>query len=180
MPIDNKLSSCASLFLLRGKMIKRWHLKNFKSFRDAAPLEMSQINVLAGANSSGKSSIIQSILLLKQTVQYGARSRPIAFNGPLLRLGDFRDVRNRDAVGEPLILGFDLDFSGFSGDRSAPWRRRSGGAFLHQNQTWDSLSLQLTYSHRDELFEADYNVPDPRLSKQSTDLLTLPPSFIQF
>ncbi|ULR44045.1 DUF3696 domain-containing protein [Rhizobium sp. K102] len=151
-------------------MIKRWYIKNFKSFRDAAPLEMSRINVLAGANSSGKSSIIQSILLLKQTVQYGARSRPIAFNGPLLRLGDFRDVRNRDAVGEPLILGFDLDFSGFSGDRSAPWRRRSGGTFLHQNQTWDSLSLQLTYSHRDELFEADYNVPDPRLSKQSTDL----------
>ncbi|TAW18729.1 AAA family ATPase [Rhizobium ruizarguesonis] len=149
-------------------MIKRWYIENFKSFRDAAPIEMSRINVLAGANSSGKSSIIQSILLLKQTVQYGARSRPIAFNGPLLRLGDFRDVRNRDAVGEPLILGFDLDFSGFSGDQSAPWRRRSAGTFLNRHQTWDSLSLRLTYSHRGELFET--NVPDPRLSKQSTDL----------
>src|ERR1700734_1652050 len=92
-------------------MIRRWRLKNFKSFRDMPPLEMSHINVLAGANSSGKSTIIQSILLLKQTLQYGSENRSLTLNGPLLRLGSFDDVRNFEATDEDLEIGFEFELS---------------------------------------------------------------------
>jgi hypothetical protein len=35
------------------QMIKKWHLRNFKAFRDHDPVDLSMVNVLAGANSSG-------------------------------------------------------------------------------------------------------------------------------
>ena len=129
-------------------MLKRWHLKNFKSFRDLPPLELSKINVLAGANSSGKSSIIQSILLLKQILQYGSESRSIALNGPLLRLGEFDDVRNFEASGDDIKIGLDYEFdkSDLNSAWSGPWRYSTGtevGSLRH-------LSLQLSYRQKPE------------------------------
>jgi len=69
---------------------------------------MSNINILAGANSSGKSTVIQSILLLKQTVQYGSPERSVALNGPLLRMGEFTDIRNFEAEGANVGIEFEL------------------------------------------------------------------------
>ena len=137
-------------------MIKRWHLRNFKSFHSPPPLELSQINVLAGANSSGKSSIIQSILLLKQTLQYGSENRPIAINGPLLRLGSFEDLRSFEAIGESLNIGFDVEFDDgdLKGPRPAPWmrnvRRLSIGSEFGTVRT---LSLHLSYTGENETAE---------------------------
>ena len=65
-------------------MLKRWSIENLKSFRGRTNIDLAPINVFAGANSSGKSTIIQSILLLKQTLQYAQPNRAIALNGPLL------------------------------------------------------------------------------------------------
>ncbi|WP_179297670.1 AAA family ATPase, partial [Klebsiella pneumoniae] len=45
-------------------MINSYKLKNFKSF-DSAKLAFTKLNVLSGINGSGKSSVIQSLLLLK-------------------------------------------------------------------------------------------------------------------
>ncbi|HLP66086.1 MAG TPA: DUF3696 domain-containing protein [Rhizobium sp.] len=89
-------------------MFKCWKIQNFKSFKSPPSLPMSKINVLAGANSSGKSTIIQSMLLLKQTVQYGSPERGVALNGPLLRMGEFGDIRNFDAEGANVTIEFEL------------------------------------------------------------------------
>jgi AAA15 family ATPase/GTPase len=43
-------------------------LKNFKSIRKAE-LDILPITVLAGANSAGKSSLLQPILMMKQTLE---------------------------------------------------------------------------------------------------------------
>lgn len=90
-------------------MLKSWRLKNFKSFGEEPDLKLAAINVLAGANSSGKSSIIQSILLLKQTLQYGSENRTIALNGPLLRLGSFENVLNFESESKIIELGFEIE-----------------------------------------------------------------------
>ena len=49
-------------------MIKKLELKNFKCFENIE-LNFSNLNLLTGINSAGKSSIIQSILLIKQTFE---------------------------------------------------------------------------------------------------------------
>jgi len=44
-------------------------VKGFKSIRDETEIELKPLTILAGANSSGKSSVIQPLLLLKQTLE---------------------------------------------------------------------------------------------------------------
>lgn len=44
-------------------------LKNFKSLKNFGPIDFTPITLLCGTNSSGKSSFIQSLLLLKQTYE---------------------------------------------------------------------------------------------------------------
>ena len=38
-------------------MIERWSVKNFKSFSKKVSLDFSPLTILAGANSSGKSTV---------------------------------------------------------------------------------------------------------------------------
>jgi hypothetical protein len=90
-------------------MLVNWTIENFKSIGRQVTLSLSPITVLVGANSSGKSSIIQSILLIKQTLQYATPDRPIALNGPLLKLGNYNDVRNVLSQGEGFRIGWKYD-----------------------------------------------------------------------
>ncbi|MDC4694740.1 AAA family ATPase [Acinetobacter baumannii] len=50
-------------------MITSLSLENFKSFQKLDNLEIKPLTILLGKNSCGKSSIIQSLLLLKQTLE---------------------------------------------------------------------------------------------------------------
>src|SRR5580704_13392991 len=90
-------------------MFTRWSIENFKSFRGRTDIDLAPISVFAGANSSGKSTIIQSILLLKQTIQYAPANRPLALNGPLLKLGTFDDVKNVTSEANYIGISWDLD-----------------------------------------------------------------------
>ena len=47
-------------------MIKKLHLKNFKSHRDTC-LEIRPLTIISGVNNIGKSSVLQSLLLLRQS-----------------------------------------------------------------------------------------------------------------
>ncbi|MGO7611560.1 DUF3696 domain-containing protein [Rhizobium ruizarguesonis] len=75
-------------------MLLEWKLKDFKSFRGENTLALAPLTILCGANSSGKSSLIQSMLLIKQTLQHSAGNRTVALNGPLVRLGTLSDIEN--------------------------------------------------------------------------------------
>ena len=70
-------------------MIECLEIENFKSI-DSLKLCLKKFNLFTGTNSSGKSSIIQSILTLSQNIEddkYG-------LNGPLVSVGNYRDVKN--------------------------------------------------------------------------------------
>src|SRR5258706_9995843 len=78
-------------------MLANWSLINFKSFRGETSLSFAPLTFFCGANSSGKSSIVQSVLLIKQTIQHAPVTRPIALNGSLVRLGTFSEIENFQA-----------------------------------------------------------------------------------
>ena len=48
-------------------MITKWKLANFKSVRRQTELSLGPLTILAGPNSSGKSAVLQSMLLISQT-----------------------------------------------------------------------------------------------------------------
>src|SRR5438046_1090990 len=57
----------------------------FKSLRDSTRIEIAPLTVLAGANSSGKSSAIQPLLLLKQTLEASYDPGALLLDGPNVR-----------------------------------------------------------------------------------------------
>src|SRR2546426_3991974 len=57
-------------------------VRGFKSLYNESRIEIRPLTVLAGANSSGKSSIIQPLLLLKQTLDAPYDPGPLLLEGP--------------------------------------------------------------------------------------------------
>lgn len=98
-------------------MLTRWTLENFKPIRARLDLPVAPLTVLAGLNSSGKSSFLQSILLVAQTLANQKLDEPLVLNGSLVRFGTFQDVCNDRAAEQKIRIGFSLD--GASGSTSA-------------------------------------------------------------
>lgn len=73
-------------------MIKEYQISNFKPFNGAATIPIKPITLIFGANSSGKSSILQSLLMLKQTLENaGNPSTVLLPKGHLVDLGSFKE-----------------------------------------------------------------------------------------
>jgi predicted ATPase len=68
-----------------AKGITRITVKGFKSIADECSIEIRPLTILAGANSSGKSSIMQPILMMKQTLESPYDPGPLLINGPNVR-----------------------------------------------------------------------------------------------
>lgn len=66
-------------------MLTRLKFKNFKAWKDSGDIRLAPLTVFFGANSAGKTSVSQLLLLLKQTAESPDRQRA-------LRLGDSRTL----------------------------------------------------------------------------------------
>ncbi len=81
-------------------MLKKMAISNFKAWNEAE-IEFGKITGFFGTNSAGKSSLLQLLLLLKQTKNATDRGLVLDFGGPsgLVNLGTYEDVvhqKNKD------------------------------------------------------------------------------------
>jgi len=88
-------------------MISKWGVKNFKSIKEAN-LDLAPLTVFTGVNSSGKSSFLQSIVMLAQAAR-SEDSHFIPLKGDLIDLGSFDRVYNNKADEEPKHI--DINFT---------------------------------------------------------------------
>lgn len=90
-------------------MITRLNLENFKSF-SSLDMNFSNLNVFAGINGIGKSSVIQSLLLLRQSLTkvLSPEAYGIFIKGDLIDLGTGKDILHSDA--SEGIIRFNLEF----------------------------------------------------------------------
>ena len=74
-------------------MLNRLKIENFKAWREA-DLRFGKVTGFFGTNSAGKSSLLQLLLLLKQTRNATDRGLVLDFSGPagMVNLGTFKDV----------------------------------------------------------------------------------------
>ncbi len=91
----------------------RVHVERFKAFHQRVDIDLHPITVIAGANSSGKSALIQSLLLAKQTLITPYHSRTemehaLIFDGDLVRCADFHELvaGSPQDGGDGIRLGF--------------------------------------------------------------------------
>lgn len=75
-------------------MLRELQIKNFKAWTDSGKIRIAPLTIFCGNNSSGKSSISQFLLMLKQTVESYDRQRVLHFGDKdsLLDLGSFEDI----------------------------------------------------------------------------------------
>lgn len=72
-------------------MIKKYSIENFKVFSKKVDLKFSPITLIYGPNSSGKSSIIQSLIVLKESL---LSSNVLKSNNSYFELGSYLSVVN--------------------------------------------------------------------------------------
>ena len=94
-------------------MFKSFRIKRFRSIQDSGSLDLSNLNVIVGPNNCGKSSLLYSILLLRQTLQDKDRSNVLVTSGPHLELGGFLDIVKGNRPNRTFQIQFEIDPSGF-------------------------------------------------------------------
>ena len=77
-------------------MLRLVNIQNFKCFRESVQIEVGQINLLTGINGRGKSTALQTLLLMNQSLEHSQTTSNLLFNGNCVELGDFEDVRNAE------------------------------------------------------------------------------------
>ncbi len=94
-------------------MLRRIGLTNFKCF-ESLDLPCAPLNLLCGLNGMGKSSVIQALLVLRQSFDTGdLQEGRLVLGGTLTDLGAGSDVLFEDADDE--VVGFTL-----RGDQRCP------------------------------------------------------------
>ena len=98
-------------------------LENFKSV-DNATVALRPLSVVVGRNSSGKSTLLQSVLALAQAVRNKSNSSQFPLNGEYVRLGTFGEVSSfQNTIERPEIA---IGFSVSADSRSPRFRSNRG------------------------------------------------------
>lgn len=99
--------------------LRRIKVKNFKCFSDEQDLELGRLTLLTGANSTGKSSLMYSVLGALQSPRF-----PFAYsaNGRFVNMGNFSEIVFGHDKDREMEIGFSLSEKGFNIDIDTLWK----------------------------------------------------------
>ncbi|AHK17364.1 DUF3696 domain-containing protein [Thalassolituus oleivorans] len=84
-------------------------ISNFKAFQENQDISLSPITLICGPNSSGKSSIIQAIMLMKQSLGKPGDYAGLVSNGEYVELGGYNSMVNNHDDSKDIKFSFDFD-----------------------------------------------------------------------
>lgn len=85
-------------------------IAGFKALREPARLALRPLTLIAGANSGGKSSAMQPLLLLKQTFEANFDPGPLLLNGPHVQFTELSQLLSRGARRDDAAAELSLTF----------------------------------------------------------------------
>ena len=88
-------------------MLTKLTLNNFKCFSKPTAFELRRVNIFTGYNGRGKSTAMQSLLLLAQSLYDNKHMRELLVNGIFCKLGLFEDLLN--SCGSSKTIDIDLE-----------------------------------------------------------------------
>jgi len=142
-------------------MIQSIHIQNFKSLKDISMLPTS-LNLLMGLNGMGKSSFIQSLLLLRQNKKSGLAK--FALNGSLTEIGRGRDALYQDANKEIISFDFNMESNGNLFSFPCTLTYQADNNVLNNNIEWPIELLE-----RCSLFNNDFQYLEAERTGPQTD-----------
>lgn len=98
------------LITLGVSVVASFQVKNLRSVEDSGVVQLRKITVLVGKNSSGKSTILRTLPLLRQSVEQRTKG-PILWYGRLVDFGDFKNAVRGGDVARGIILCFETMLS---------------------------------------------------------------------
>jgi hypothetical protein len=105
-------------------MITALELENFKGIGPRQRIEFAPLTLLFGANSAGKSTVLQALIYLHELIgRGGADVDRTELGGTTLELGGFHGLVHRHDANRAIVVGTKV--------RLHAWRERPGGARLH-------------------------------------------------
>ncbi len=127
-------------------MIRKIIIQNFKSLKNIQ-LDVSNLNLFTGLNGMGKSSVIQVLLLLRQSYVQRLLTQGLSLNGSLIEIGTAQDAFCE--TGEKDELLFDIVFD----DMNMYWKFD----YTKEKETFLPLveSGEINNLYNEPLFSAD-------------------------
>lgn len=150
-------------------MLTELQLKNFKRF-ECLKLPLRGLTLLSGMNSMGKSTIIQSLLVLRQTFERGHLDKGIFLNGLYTNIGVGRDLLFHDASEEEIVIQLSTD------TESHAWHFHYEPAadYLEANEVPQSLIANPShvnlFDNQFDYLSAERLAPQPSYTKSYYDV----------
>ena len=96
-------------------MFRQLSFQNFKSWEDTGEIKLAPITGFFGTNSSGKSAILQFLLMLKQTMESSDRKQVLHTGDEktYVNLGTFYDIAHNHKIPSAITFSLEWDFSDF-------------------------------------------------------------------
>jgi len=88
-------------------MINGFRIENLRSIVDSGKIEIKRINVLVGKNSSGKSTVLRFLPLLRQSIEQATKGA-ILWYGRLVDFGSFRNAARDNDVARGIKFSFNV------------------------------------------------------------------------
>lgn len=131
---------------IRGKVrITSLTVRGFKSIGDEQRIDIRPLTILAGANSSGKSSIIQPLLMLKQTLEtQGDPGGALLLDGPNVRFTSAQQLLHKKLARtsqNEFMVKIETSADDFL---ELSFRREEGKGFEVQNMVFNTGSKKIT------------------------------------
>lgn len=124
-------------------MIRTVRLRNFKCF-EKKDINLANLTLLTGLNSSGKSTTIQSLLLFNQTILTNRNQvRPeLVLNGELISLGGIKDLINKRSDVKFFSIGLNEE------NQSFEWAFSTNTSEEQNDQLAKVLNFKVNFKNR--------------------------------
>jgi predicted ATPase len=145
-------------------------IENFKCFQSKTEIEFGKLTLLTGANSSGKSSIIYSIL---GAIQSGEFPFQFSTNGKYVNMGDFNEIVYNHDKGQQIKLAFTF-VNGTIHNVETTWKENSKNNLPNLSElkaTSDYFELFIKSANKKYVVDFKYNPEnDPQNKLLSPDV----------
>ena len=156
-------------------MITKWKVSNFKSIREETELDIAPLTIFAGANSSGKSTFLQPILLVAQTLAHRVTSRSVVLNGSLARLGQFDDLRSVSSDIDQISIGWTVQPHPYAQDRRESPSLQIPPYYALSGHLLSSVSCEISFDADVPGGQKEIGQIQPRLMSSELSVITRHP-----
>jgi predicted ATPase len=136
-------------------MITGLRIKNFKCFSDTNLLKIRPLTFLVGPNSSGKSSVLKALLMLRQTIDSTDLNNPLVANGGWIEMGAYPEFIYMGDSNRDLEIHLEFDISKLIESRRLFRSRPNMPAIFHFNSIFNYNRETTQISLREREFTAN-------------------------